>query len=55
MGMEGLKRVLFLLEADGLVVDTLVTDRHTRINAFLARKHPQIMHLFGRWHVVKGK
>lgn len=55
MELEGLKRSLEIFAANSLVVDVLVTDRHPQLNAWLAREHPDICHLYDCWHVAKGK
>ncbi|CAN7943196.1 unnamed protein product, partial [Ixodes hexagonus] len=54
MELEGLKRSLSIFEAHSLVVSVLVTDRHPQLNAWLAREHPDICHLFDCWHVGKA-
>ncbi|CAN7995733.1 unnamed protein product [Ixodes hexagonus] len=54
MELEGLKRSLNIFEAHCLVVGILVTDRHPQLNAWLAREHPDICHLFDCWHVAKA-
>lgn len=54
MELEGLRRSLTIFEANGLVVDTLVTDRHCQIKAYMAREHGSIQHKFDCWHVAKS-
>ncbi|CAN7945662.1 unnamed protein product, partial [Ixodes hexagonus] len=54
MELEGLKRSLTIFEANSLIVDVLVTDRHPQLNAWLAREHSEICHLFDCWHVGKA-
>lgn len=55
MELEGLKRTLVIFEANGLIVDSVITDRHSMIKCFLAKVHPHILHRFDCWHVAKGK
>lgn len=55
MELGGLRRSLNIFEAHSLIVGVLVTDRHPQLNAWLARVHPDICHLFDCWHVGKGK
>ncbi|XP_050028802.2 uncharacterized protein [Dermacentor andersoni] len=38
MELEGLKRSLTILEANGMVIDVMVTDRHSQIKAFAAKE-----------------
>ncbi|XP_040062465.3 uncharacterized protein LOC115333106 [Ixodes scapularis] len=54
MELEGLKRTLVIFEANGLIVDSVITDRHSMIKCFLAKVHPHILHRFDCWHVAKG-
>ncbi|KAM7303395.1 hypothetical protein ISCGN_013354 [Ixodes scapularis] len=54
MELEGLKRTLVVLEANGLIVESIITDRHSMIKSFLSKDHPQIRHMFDCWHVAKG-
>lgn len=55
MEKEGLERVLASIEQNGLVVNTLVTDRHIQINKWLRDTKPDILHYYDIWHVAKGK
>ncbi|XP_064470217.1 uncharacterized protein LOC135384967 [Ornithodoros turicata] len=54
MEKHGLQRCLAFLEWNDMVVDTLITDRHTGIKAMMRDCCPQIKHRFDVWHVVKG-
>lgn len=54
MEKEGLERVLASIEQNGLVVNTLVTDRHIQINKWLRDTKPDILHYYDIWHVAKG-
>ncbi|KAM7282467.1 hypothetical protein ISCGN_002617 [Ixodes scapularis] len=54
MELEGLKRTLVVFEANGLIVESIITDRHSMIKSFLSKDHPQIRHMFDCWHVAKG-
>lgn len=51
---EGLARSLTFLEEAGLVVDTIVTDRHPMIQKYLREQHQSITHYYDVWHVSKG-
>lgn len=52
--LEGLKRSLDTLRANGCVVSVLVTDRHPQIKCFMKRSHGDIKHVFDCWHVAKA-
>ncbi|KAM7290147.1 hypothetical protein ISCGN_026813 [Ixodes scapularis] len=54
MELEGLKRTLVVFEANGLIVESIITDRHSMIKSFLSKDHPQIRHMFDCWHVAKA-
>ncbi|CAN8005572.1 unnamed protein product, partial [Ixodes pacificus] len=54
MELEGLKRSLSFLEAKGLTVELLITDRHVQGKAFMKKEKPEIRHEFDVWHVSKG-
>ncbi|XP_049517238.1 uncharacterized protein LOC125942992 [Dermacentor silvarum] len=54
MEKEGLERALDHLIELGLHIDSLVTDRHCEIKAFMRTQHPMICHLFDLWHIAKG-
>ncbi|CAN7974684.1 unnamed protein product [Ixodes persulcatus] len=54
MELEGLRRTLVVFEANGLIVEIIIADRHSMIKSFLSKDHPQIQHMFGCWHVAKG-
>ncbi|XP_064461986.1 uncharacterized protein LOC135372250 [Ornithodoros turicata] len=54
MEQRGLELCLDYLTAKGLVVSTLVTDRHSQVKTFLRDKHPSTSHRFDVWHVAKG-
>ena len=53
MEKEGLIRGLEFLEAKGLSIGLLVTDRHKEINAWLRNNKPEIEHRYDVWHVAK--
>ena len=55
MEMEGLMRSPAFFENNGLKVDTLVTDQHTRITKYMREKYPEVTHYFNVCHVVKCK
>nr|XP_055037185.1 uncharacterized protein LOC129424518 [Misgurnus anguillicaudatus] len=52
MEKEGLRRSLHLLEANSVMVDTVISDRHLQVQKLL-RDH-NINHYFDIWHVAKG-
>ncbi|XP_064468722.1 uncharacterized protein LOC135383008 [Ornithodoros turicata] len=54
MEQRGLELCLDYFTAKGLVVGTLVTDRHSQVKTFLKDKHPSTSHRFDVWHVAKG-
>ncbi|XP_064478630.1 uncharacterized protein LOC135391970 isoform X2 [Ornithodoros turicata] len=54
MEAYGLQKCLAFLEVQDMVVDSLVTDRHSGIKAMLRESCPHIKHRFDVWHVVKG-
>ncbi|XP_042565521.1 uncharacterized protein LOC116223275 [Clupea harengus] len=51
MEKEGLKRSLALLEARGVTLDSIVTDRHPQIQKFL--REANITHYYDVWHMEK--
>ncbi|KAL1480194.1 hypothetical protein MTO96_051245 [Rhipicephalus appendiculatus] len=53
MELEGLKRSLQIFEANGLIIDLLVTDRHSQIKAFAA-KEGSFDHNYDCWHIGKS-
>ena len=55
MELEGLKRSLAFLKDEGLVVKSLVTDRHQQIAKYLRENHPEIDHYFDVWHIAKSE
>lgn len=52
MEKEGLRRSLHLLEANGVMVDTVISDRHLQVQKLL--RDQNINHYFDIWHVAKG-
>ncbi|XP_037525499.1 uncharacterized protein LOC119402427 isoform X1 [Rhipicephalus sanguineus] len=54
MEREGLQRALHELTRLGLQIESLVTDRHSEIKAFMKQYYPAICHLFDLWHIGKG-
>uniref|UniRef100_A0A9J8A9J5 THAP-type domain-containing protein n=1 Tax=Cyprinus carpio carpio TaxID=630221 RepID=A0A9J8A9J5_CYPCA len=54
MEMEGFERSLSLLEERGVVVQSLVTDRHTGVQKFMREQKKDISHFFDLWHMGKG-
>uniref|UniRef100_A0A8C2PX67 Uncharacterized protein n=1 Tax=Cyprinus carpio TaxID=7962 RepID=A0A8C2PX67_CYPCA len=54
MEKEGFERSLSLLEERGVVVQSLVTDRHTGVQKFMREQKKDIRHFFDPWHMGKG-
>ncbi|XP_073321849.1 uncharacterized protein [Pagrus major] len=54
MEKEGFERSLSFLEGKGIVVNSIVTDRHTGVQKFLREQRPGISHYFDPWHMGKG-
>lgn len=52
MEKEGLKRSLEWLEACGVRLDCIVTDRHPQIQKFL--KERNVTQYYDVWHLEKG-
>ena len=52
MEAEGLK--LLLQKYHDITIDTLTTDRHVQVRAFLKKECPQIVHQFDLWHFGKS-
>ncbi|XP_075891651.1 uncharacterized protein LOC142894271 [Nelusetta ayraudi] len=52
MEKEGLKRSLALLDARGVTVDCIVTDRHPQIQKFLRENN--VTHYYDVWHIAKA-
>lgn len=52
MEKEGLKRSLALLEARGVALDSIVTDRHPQIQKFL--REANVTQYYDVWHMEKG-
>ncbi|KAM9341225.1 uncharacterized protein ABDE67_014898 [Symphorus nematophorus] len=52
MEKEGLKRSLALLDARGVTLDCIITDRHPQIQKFL--REANITHYYDVWHLEKG-
>ncbi|XP_077507575.1 uncharacterized protein LOC144118531 isoform X1 [Amblyomma americanum] len=54
MELEGLKRVLKVLDSQKVRVIKLVTDRHTQVRSHLLKERPDVPHCIDAWHVAKG-
>lgn len=52
MEKEGLKRSLDFLEAHGVKIDCIVTDRHAQIQKFLRDR--KLTQFYDVWHLEKG-
>ncbi|KAG0434206.1 hypothetical protein HPB47_019271 [Ixodes persulcatus] len=55
MEQEGLRRSLDNMLNQGLIVGTLVTDRHIGVKAMMKNDYPDTKHRFDAWHLAKGK
>ncbi|KAM7309495.1 uncharacterized protein ISCGN_013126 [Ixodes scapularis] len=55
MEKEGLRRGLDNLLNEGLIVGTLITDRHIGVKAMMTTDYPNTKHRFDAWHLAKGK
>lgn len=53
MEKYGLAYLLEFLKSQGLEIDTLTTDQHIQVRAFLKKDYPEISHQFDIWH--RGK
>lgn len=53
MEKEGLVRSLMFLEACGIDIDSIVTDRHPQVQKFLRERN--VNHYFDVWHFAKGR
>lgn len=53
MEKEGLKRGLDFLDAHGVTLDCIVTDRHPQIQKFLRERN--VNQFYDVWHIEKGK
>lgn len=54
MELEGLSRSVEKLKAQGLVVGTLVTDRHRSIAKWIRENLHDTKHYYDVWHIAKG-
>lgn len=54
MEKEGLVRSLSFLEASGVTVKDLVTDRHPQIQKYMRENKPGVNHFYDVWHIAKG-
>ena len=54
MELESLKRQIAFLECKNILIDKLVTDRHSQVTSYLAEEKPHIQHAFDVWHIAKG-
>lgn len=54
MELEGLKRCRSHSEDVGYTIDTLTTDRHTSIAAYMRKEWSEVKHQFDCWHIAKG-
>ena len=53
MEKEGLERGVTLLKKEGLVIGTMVTDRHLQISKWARTAMPDTDHRYDVWHVAK--
>ncbi|KAH9374581.1 hypothetical protein HPB48_009683 [Haemaphysalis longicornis] len=54
MEKEGLKRWLEKLDATGVMMQSLTTDRHPSIRRYWRLERPGMRHYFDIWHIAKG-
>ena len=54
MELEGLKRTVEFINASDIRLNTLITDRHRQIAAYIRTNLPDTVHKYGIWHVAKG-
>ncbi|XP_035662758.1 uncharacterized protein LOC118406641 isoform X1 [Branchiostoma floridae] len=54
MEKEGLVRAVAFLQARGLQISTLVTDRHLQVAKWVRENLPATRHLYDIWHIAKG-
>ena len=54
MELDGLKNLIYEFEANGLEIESLTTDRHKMVRAYLRKEKPYINHQFDVWHVGKN-
>eukprot|EP00112_Aurelia_sp_Birch-Aquarium-sp1_P001755 Seg1190.8 transcript_id=Seg1190.8/GoldUCD/mRNA.D3Y31 product="hypothetical protein" pseudo=true protein_id=Seg1190.8/GoldUCD/D3Y31 len=56
-GMEfySFKNCLRFIPDNGCTIDTLVSDGHQTIAAFMRDNHPDVKHRFDLWHIKKSK
>lgn len=54
MEKEGFVRSVAFLQARGLSIDTVVTDRHPQIQKHIREQLPSVKHYYDVWHVAKG-
>lgn len=55
MELEGLKRALNTVDAKGVTISDLTTDRHVQVRKFLREERSDINHWFDGWHLAKSK
>ena len=54
MELESLKCQIAFLEGQNILINKLVTDRHSQVTLYLAEEKPHIRHAFDVWHIAKG-
>ena len=53
MELEGLIRAIDCIHDEGLVINTLVTDRHTQISKWARENLSESDHRYDVWHLAK--
>ena len=53
MEFEGFKRCLDFILNDGMIVSTLISDRHISIAKYTRKEKKNIRHFFYLWHLKK--
>ncbi len=54
MEVEGLHRCLDEVEAHGVAIEGLATDRHVQVTSYMKKLRPNIDHQYEIFHVAKG-
>ena len=55
MEFLGFKNCLTFLLGCGLMISTLITDRHASIRKYMREQQKNIKHYFDLWHIKKSK
>ena len=55
MEFEGFKRCLDFILNGGMIMSTLISDRHISIAKYMREEKKNIRHFFDLWHLKKSK